>query len=117
MLIEKVHIPTYSVSWAGIEQVGVSGYRLIMILTSSMADYPVIRLHGFRTREHLTETLLIVRDLSDGFISTLAESTLLRACQPIANNLFAIIRGRDRRGIHAEKEINVYTEASNVLPC
>jgi len=113
MMISKDDIRKLKIEQAVVELVGTYGYRVILVLTSLIEGYPIIKVHAFQTQIPYADPLLVIRDLSDGFLTTVAEVELLHKCKPIVDVLLNAIIKKDRRTNNEKDPITA--EALNFL--
>lgn len=117
MIVSSQDLSNFKLERIVAEPIGTHGYRIILIFTAPGVGFPTLRVHAFRTRGPLAESILVVREVANGYISTVAETEMLRRCKPIVDSVFNDMKKRDRRLDEDEKASLVHRVLNAIFPC
>lgn len=99
MMISVEDVNNYKIIRVKAEYAGTHGYRVMIRMESRMINQPTITLHSFNTRGFsVRQALVLVRDISHGFLSIEAEAAIIDKVRPAAFAIIELMSFADKRG-------------------
>lgn len=118
MIVHANDVCHYKISRVIVDYAGRNGYKVMMRMESMMVNYPIITLHSFNTRGyHINQTLVLVKDTSDGFLSADAEFAIIDKARPAVHALIEIIASTDKRIVEETSLDMVKRLSTQIFPC